>query len=997
MNPNWFKNMKIRFIKPALLLLLLVTMSAQKAYSSQECYVAAPYVLHVDQNSAQIFWLTPADTPAGEAVIETENGSNRQTISATVTTPHFRDRDHDGGIHYHLRHHVHVENLHPNTKYTYEVSCGDGETTSNGSFRTAPVPGDRVPFEFVAMSDGHASGGYTRVSEPVSDLAPNFIIHAGDFTGGRGHDWGNWVRYFQVARPYMETSTLVPVVGSHDIRPNRNFRALFGFNDPDGDPSDEDSRGTWYTYQYANMLVIVIDHTTRLDRQLTWAEEVLSQADAEWIVVTLHEPFTNAGGRGNMLRASFRPFADLFEKYDVDLVITGHDHIYERKLPLGSEGVKPVNYITVNSNGNHRRVRPSPIVAGGIGRNAFMYSHFRVDGNRLEMTSIDHEGNILDQLELVKNAQGMYQQEIMDQALDLDLARTLAHIYTGQSMSEDLRYERRDLAARFSTLDPDEWDEVTLYLNTGTTGTSSNDVSRFPIGSRLIVYEQDDPSGWRMSHQEVEVTGDWTPVKVKAPEGFTYDEDGMSHALIMTINISLDGRTFDPATVRPVVLGTGEIGKVELLHPAENETVNEQPTFTWEEEPSAAWFKVQVATGDFEEILLDTLLEGHSFTYPGTLKAGEVYSWRVRGFNNFEGPWSDVVSFWVHQPADPDDTDPVTFSKNLRPVDPVIALPSVRDGSMGRGFRGRHSLYTYLEAGEPLELKVTGGTIAHFRDRGNVEFELVAYRGSTTKTVDSDSSVPPDGETYEITLTSPYSGVHRLDWSDGNDRTYIRWPEDHPMSVKAGKDSPFNFQADFELYFFVPTGTRQVGGKINHHSRVLLIDGDGNEVGGWQNLEENEGYFAADVPDGQDGALWRIGSNTRSTLTLLTVPPYLAINEKELLLPAEVLDPDYKAPTSGQNDDHNESSLPESFELRQNYPNPFNPSTSINYSIPERAHVRLDVYNAIGQRVATLKNGIAEPGTHEVYFDASDLSSGLYLYRMQSGSFLDARQMMLVK
>ena len=983
--------MKNRFFKAAALLLVMVTISAQPAHSEQECYVAAPYVLHVDHNSAQIFWLTPAGTSAGEAVVETDGGLQRQQITAEVTTPLFQDVDVEGGVHDHLRHHVRVGNLLPHTKYRYEVRCGDGQTTSSGSFTTAPVPGDRVAFEFVAMADGHASGGYTRVSEPVGDLAPAFIIHAGDFTGGRGHDWDNWVRYFRVARPYMETSSVIPVVGGHDVRPNRNFRSLFGFNDPNGTPSDEDRKGTWYTHRYGNLKVIVFDYTTDMDVQLGWADQVLSQTDAEWIVASLHEPFTNAGGRGNMLGGSSRQLADLLEKHSVDLVITGHDHIYERKIPLGSEGVKPVHYITVNSNGNHRRVRPSPIVAGGIGQNAYMYAHFRVDGNRLEMEAIDHEGNIMDRLELVKDGSGMYQQEVMDQAIDLDLARQLAHIYTGQSMSEDLRYERRDLSARFETLDPDEWDDVILEIHTGITGSSSNDVSRFPIGSRLVVYEMDDAAGWRMPYQDVEVTGDWTPVRVKAPEGFSYGEDGMSHDLEMKINIRVDGRKFDPVTVRPVVLGTGPIGKVELLQPADNETVPEQPEFLWEEEPGAAWFQVQVGNEGLEEIVLDTMVQGYGFTYPGKLQKGGIYSWRVRGFNNFDGPWSEVATFWIQQPADPEDVDPISFSKNLAPANPLIVLPSVRDGSMGAGFRGRHSLYTWLEKDQPLNLSVTGGTISHFRDRGNVRFTLMSYRGTTIDTVDTDDSVPPDGVTYNIALKSPYSGLHRVEWNDGNDRTYVRWPDGHPMSVYAGKEKPFSFQSGFELFFYVPEGTKFVGGIINTHSSVLILDGDGNEVAGWQNLDENDGYFLATVPDGQDGTLWRIGSSSRATISLLTVPPYLARNEKELLLPAEVMD----GKASATPDD--EEDLPSMYELHQNFPNPFNPTTRITYTVPERSHIRLDVYNIIGQRVSTLRNGMTEPGEHTVFFDASDLSSGMYLYRLQTGSFVDSKQMMLMK
>lgn len=85
------------------------------------------------------------------------------------------------------------------------------------------------------------------------------------------------------------------------------------------------------------------------------------------------------------------------------------------------------------------------------------------------------------------------------------------------------------------------------------------------------------------------------------------------------------------------------------------------------------------------------------------------------------------------------------------------------------------------------------------------------------------------------------------------------------------------------------------------------------------------------------------------------------------------------------------------YSLNQNYPNPFNPTTNISFSIPEAHDVRLDVYNLLGQRVATLINTQMSAGTHIVPFDATSLASGMYIYRLQAGSFVEQRQMMLIK
>jgi photosystem II stability/assembly factor-like uncharacterized protein len=88
---------------------------------------------------------------------------------------------------------------------------------------------------------------------------------------------------------------------------------------------------------------------------------------------------------------------------------------------------------------------------------------------------------------------------------------------------------------------------------------------------------------------------------------------------------------------------------------------------------------------------------------------------------------------------------------------------------------------------------------------------------------------------------------------------------------------------------------------------------------------------------------------------------------------------------------------PLSFDLSQNYPNPFNPSTMIKYSIPESGNVKLSVYNLVGEEVAVLVNGFSQAGTFDVTFNASNLPSGVYLYKLQSANSVQTRKMMLLK
>jgi len=86
-------------------------------------------------------------------------------------------------------------------------------------------------------------------------------------------------------------------------------------------------------------------------------------------------------------------------------------------------------------------------------------------------------------------------------------------------------------------------------------------------------------------------------------------------------------------------------------------------------------------------------------------------------------------------------------------------------------------------------------------------------------------------------------------------------------------------------------------------------------------------------------------------------------------------------------------STPSAYALEQNFPNPFNPGTTINFSIPTEGFVTLDVYNSIGQKVATLVNETKTAGTYAVNFDASDLTSGIYFYKITSGNFSETKKM----
>ncbi len=88
---------------------------------------------------------------------------------------------------------------------------------------------------------------------------------------------------------------------------------------------------------------------------------------------------------------------------------------------------------------------------------------------------------------------------------------------------------------------------------------------------------------------------------------------------------------------------------------------------------------------------------------------------------------------------------------------------------------------------------------------------------------------------------------------------------------------------------------------------------------------------------------------------------------------------------------------PDRFTVEQNYPNPFNPSTRIRYDLPQKSLVTVKVFNIIGREIITLVNGEETAGHHEIIFEATNMPSGIYLYRIQAGNFTQTKKMSLLK
>lgn len=249
---------------------------------------------------------------------------------------------------------------------------------------------------------------------------------------------------------------------------------------------------------------------------------------------------------------------------------------------------------------------------------------------------------------------------------------------------------------------------------------------------------------------------------------------------------------------------------------------------------------------------------------------------------------------------------PVAYSQRLVPL-PSSAVPEFSDkkalSPVKAGFRDRGERRFYIwvnEAPVTLRLQVTGGLIAHYRDRGPVKIKLYAMEAASERLVDAHEAVPPDGQEHTVMLRTTTQGLHRLEINDGSDATQVLFEPDEKVVLEMGREQAPSRFGRWTLYFYVPQGTTVVAGyrtgvgRIEDAKGQVRYQANQGEAADYFTIQTPEGpdqedaadYFAIQTPEGSDGQVWRC-VNCTGAWQLMTVPPYFAHSPQTLLVPAE--------------------------------------------------------------------------------------------------------------
>jgi hypothetical protein len=553
-----------------------------------------------------------------------------------------------------------------------------------------------------------------------------------------------------------------------------------------------------------------------------------------------------------------------------------------------------------------------------------------------------------------------------------------------------------------------------------------------------------DFSGGYIRYRETEDNGQtWSPIVQKWPASnilhFSASHDGGSqgnhHSLLWSegtnpydVVMAIEG-DYEPVPV---------LAAPALATPLNNATnVPAEVLFTWNESVGANSYRIQIALDSgFNDIVEDQSgLPDNEYTL--LLDYLTEYYWRVNALNE-DGPsgWSEVRSFTtvIEKPTIPLLVSPTNDAENVS----VTAILNWNESERAETYHVQVSTSTDFESntideGGIAESQfvlngVTGGTQYHWRVRaenpgGFSDWSEVWTFTTIEQVPDNPLLVSPENGSTDIAINITF------EWETSLRAEFYRFQ----ISTQAG----------FGSLVFDTTGVVENELSYNglnygtqYYWRVQAGNNDG--VSEWSDVWSFT--TAMQVPAVPVLAYPRNGATNIATDTLLVwesaarAQTYHVQVSEDSAFSAAIVDSNGLSNTflsingldsvttyywrvcavnsAGESDwssvwnfttgnitivDSLDRTIPRHYSLSQNYPNPFNPSTTIQYTIPSDVHVRLTVYNVLGQVVIKLVSETQQAGSYQVVFDAANLPSGIYIYHLTAGNFIETRRMILAK
>ncbi len=231
-------------------------------------------------------------------------------------------------------HKAEAKGLEPGTVYVYRVGDGNGHYSDQGVFRTATGTNEGTKFLFMGDSQATNQAGFdlwgSIFKKALNDHPDTeFVIHGGDLVedGYKENEWNMW---FSAAKDELAQTTIVPVVGNHEVTGARQSEDyLAHFNHPQN--GIESLKGSNFSFDYNNAHFVVLNSEYDLEQQKEWLRNDLKKTDKLWKFVAFHRGPYGSIYDSEHIRQVWTP---VFDEFEVDVVMNGHDHVYVRSFPM---------------------------------------------------------------------------------------------------------------------------------------------------------------------------------------------------------------------------------------------------------------------------------------------------------------------------------------------------------------------------------------------------------------------------------------------------------------------------------------------------------------------------------------------------------------------------------------------------------------------------------------------------------------------------------------
>lgn len=369
--------------------------------------LTGPMIQMPSSDALSIIWTARAPFDDGSATLIDPDGAE---LTQSVT----RSSD---------RYVATFSNLTPGTPYTYTIAnrgilSSRAVTSGPHKIRITPTRDDSI--RFLAFGDsGIGSNTQIKLAGVMADTKPELVVHTGDLIYPAGAEKDFAPNFYEPYRRLIATTFFMPSLGNHDVATDKGAPLLRQFILPENGPTGiEAERNYWFDFGPARFVALdtnmdahggAISHDQMKNSIANWLRDVLTDCDAHWRIVYFHHPFYTGSAHSAEGSAFVKEaFLDVFEASGVDLVLCGHNHLYERTAPLLKDKiVEPGNgivYITTGAGGARRYPEgdnpPDYIVKFDDGQ--FSFSCIDVTPTKLSFRQIGEDGNAFDEFELAK-------------------------------------------------------------------------------------------------------------------------------------------------------------------------------------------------------------------------------------------------------------------------------------------------------------------------------------------------------------------------------------------------------------------------------------------------------------------------------------------------------------------------------------------------------------------------------------------------------------------